>query len=170
MKVIQSIFLVSLLLSPTISYAQDKIGFVNVNLVFQKTKLGDQAKAMNQSKEIIKSRKKIDTLTDEFAQLHAAYKEQKPSLSPKAIEEREQQMNNLRNEINKKIFEEKKLIQEQQTKAMSEIMNTVIPIISQVAEEEGYVMVLDQDKGVIYGNPERNITSKVINRINSLNF
>jgi outer membrane protein len=150
--------------------AGSKIGFVDTQAVFDKTKLGKKYQGI--LKEYFDSRKKIlDLDADEIQKLRDDYGKQSAVLKPEARKEKEETIGRKINDFEKKRSEFNNELAKKNEELSSEFNQEMMAIIKDMAKREKISMVLNRtinlaQKGevpaVLYGDDDLDMTDKVI--------
>lgn len=158
---VKLILLIAFLVS-TISFAQGKVGTVNMDLIVSK---------MPQSKTVIervsKYAKRLDSSfqakTIAYGSKIEAYKKDQEALSEAQKTERQQEIIALEKEINDFRNNGSKLLELRRDEFMRPIYKKLNSIISALAKEDGYSQILTTDRNEFaYFDENFDITKKVL--------
>jgi outer membrane protein len=147
------------------SASQIKIGFVDQQQVFEKSKLGQgieqQVKALQDSKQV-----KINEMQKEIEELDNKIKNKDLPITDQNREE-------MRKEKRKKEIDLKYFVDdayEEGNKLSSSLMkkfdDKIKLTVKKISEEGGFTIVIEKTGIIFYGSPEFDITEKVIAEIN----
>jgi len=144
-----------------------KIGFVDQQQVFEKSKMGqnveNQIKALQDSKQ-----SQIDTMQKELEDLDKKIKNMDLPLSEQHREELKKEKR--KKEIDIQYFVDDAYEQGNQlsSKLMKKFDEKVKEIVKKVSEADGYSIVIEKTGIIFYGNPEFDLTEKIITELNKV--
>jgi outer membrane protein len=158
-------FIVTITASSLMSAPVIKIGFVDQQVVFEKSKMGQgleaQIKSLQDKKQV-----DIDKMQGELDELDRKIKNKDLPLN-------DQQREELKKEKRKKEIDLKYYVDgayeegnQMSSKLMKQFDEKVKEIVKKVSEAEGFSLVVEKTGIIFYGNPEFDITEKVIAEIN----
>jgi len=112
-----------------------------------------------------KIKRELERLDGEIQTLETRYNTQRLTMSDEAIMQLTSDLDRKRTERKRYEEDSARDFQKLQFNLTQKIRNEVVPIITQVAKEKGFDLVLDGvASGVVYFNPAIDITSEVIRR------
>jgi outer membrane protein len=168
-QILTVLFSLIVVLSVSSVYAGSvvKIGFVDQQQVFEKSKMGlnfqGQIKAMQTSKQ-----GQIDTMQKELEELDKKIKNQDLPINEQQREELKKEKR--KKEIDLKYFVDDAYEQGNQmsSKLMKKFDEKVKEIVKKVGEADGYSLVIEKTGIIFYGNSEFDLTEKVITELNKI--
>ena len=155
------------------SYAQNASGcqedlcVVNMEQVFKNSKAGQALKRAIDSRAR-DARNKFDKLNSQFIQSEKLFKKQLPTLSRQAIQAKQLELVKSRNSIAKSANELKKSVEKENAADSSNLYAKISAATDAVSKAKKIPFVLiANSQQVIYTNPRLDLTSEVINTLNS---
>ena len=158
-------FLISFLLAVAAPLGFAKTGYVDMKEAIQKTRQGKRAQKQLQA-DLGKVKKEIAALEAGLTKERAKLEEDIPMLSEQKRAQRVQKFQQKVLESQKKAEEKKAALQKLENKLMNPVIQKLQRVIGQIAEKEGYTVVLNRDNNVLWVSPELDITKKVSSRFN----
>ena len=153
-----------LLFYNNISFAENKIVYLDVQFVIDNSDLG---KYYKKKIKIIKDKNKKDLKKDEaiLKNKENEIKNQKNILSKEEINNRIKDLNELLKQYQIKISDNNKIILDEKKKYSSKILKTLNPIVSNYVNINNITLVIDK-KNVLIGIKSLDITDKIIQILN----
>tara|TARA_B100001121_G_C18449839_1_gene507942 strand:- start:49 stop:573 length:525 start_codon:yes stop_codon:yes gene_type:complete len=153
-----------LLFYNNISFAENKIVYLDVQFVIDNSDLG---KYYKKKIKIIKDKNKIDLKKDEaiLKNKENEIKNQKNILSKEEINNRIKDLNELLKQYQIKISDNNKIILDEKKKYSSKILKTLNPIVANYVNINNITLVIDK-KNVLIGIKSLDITDKIIQILN----
>lgn len=160
---ISLIFLI-LLFYNNISFAENKIVYLDVQFVIDNSELG---KFYKKKIKKIKDKNKTELKKDEviLKDKENEIKNQKNILSKEEINNRIKDLNELLKKYQIKISENNKIILDEKKKYSSKILKTLNPIVANYVNKNNITLVIDK-KNVLIGIKSLDITDKIIQILN----
>jgi len=144
-----------------------KIGFVDQQAVFEKSKMGqnieNQIRALQDKKQV-----EIDKMQEEIDALDRKIKSKDLPISEQHREELKKEKR--KKEIDLKYFIDEAYNEGNQLseKLMKKFDEKLKGVVKKVGEEEGFSLVIEKTGIIFYGNPEFDLTDKVIMELNKI--
>lgn len=151
------------------AYAEDKVGYINVQRTVSETNLGKEARAQieklttQRNKEIEEKNKELESLNNK---LLAERQKKNPDLS---------KIRELIDEIQQKDKELKRFVadaREELTKMDRELANEILqkadPVLREIAKKRGYSIIIKDPNALAYLDSKVDITEEVIKELNKL--
>jgi len=170
MKKMLGAFLVLCMAATAAHGAGGKIGFVDTQSAFDKTKLGKKYQGI--LKEYFDSRKKIlDLDADEIQKLREDYTKQSSILKPYARKEKEEMISRKINDFEKKRNEFNNELAKKNDELSSEFNQEMTAVLKDLAKKEKISLILNRtisimSKGevpsVLYGEADLDLTEQLI--------
>lgn len=151
------------------SCTQEKMAYVDVEEIYKeynKAKEAEQEMTMQSQKMSLE----IEELRVGFQQKVQEYQSTSSSLSDKDKQQKEQELMREQQEIQQRQQMARQLIQEESKNKMDKIDEDIESFISKYAASNGFTMILgtsSQTKSVLYADGSKNITSEIIESLNS---
>ena len=154
-----------LLFYNNISFAENKIVYLDVQFVIDNSELG---KFYKKKIKKIKDKNKTELKKDEtiIKKKENDIKNQKNILSKEEINNRVKDLNELLKKYQIKISDNNKIILEEKRKYSSKILKTLNPIVASYVNKNNITLVIDK-KNVLIGVKSLDITDKIIQILNA---
>ena len=145
-------------------FAQGKIAIIDVQSITFQSKAGQ--KSINELKSLEQaSLKKIEAKRAEVKKLADSINNQKASLSPSALQDKNLELNRKSVELERLEKDLQAEFQTAQAKKWDSILKEVEPVINDYAKEKGFDLVFIAQPGILaYANPAIDITKEIISR------
>lgn len=145
-------------------FAQGKIAIIDVQAITFKSKAGkksiEELKGIEQT-----SLKKLEAKRAEVKKLADSINNQKASLSPSALQDKNLELNRKSVELERLEKDLQAEFQTAQAKKWDSILKEVEPVINDYAKEKGFDLVFIVQPGILaYANPAVDITKEIISR------
>lgn len=145
-------------------FAQSKIAIIDVQAITFQSKAGqksiEELKVLEQS-----ALKKLEAKRAEVKKLADSINNQKASLSPSALQDKNLELNKQSVELERLEKDLQTEFQTAQAKKWDGILKEVEPVINDYAKEKGYDLVFIVQPGILaYANPAVDITKDIISR------
>ena len=145
-------------------FAQGKIAIIDVQAITFQSKAGkksiEELKALEQT-----ALKKIEAKRAEVKKLADSINNQKASLSPSALQDKNLELNRKSVELERLEKDLQAEFQTAQAKKWDGILKEVEPVINDYAKEKGFDLVFIVQPGILaYANPAVDITKEIISR------
>ena len=141
-----------------------KIGVVDLQRVFNDSKLGQQykaeflAKAKDMDDGLLRDSSHIKKLEEELEQ-------QKVLLSATARDEKARELEEEKKRFDAKVAESRQAFQRGSQEVTRRILKDLQPLVREVAETGGYTLILErQESGVLHARSDINLTDELIRR------
>ena len=154
-----------LLFYNNISFAENKIVYLDVQFVIDNSELG---KFYKKKIKKIKDKNKTELKKDEtiIKKKENEIKNQKNILSKEEINNKVKDLNELLKKYQIKISDNNKIILEEKRKYSSKILKTLNPIVASYVNKNNITLVIDK-KNVLIGVKSLDITDKIIQILNA---
>ena len=145
-------------------FAQGKIAIIDVQAITFQSKAGQ--KSINELKSLEQaSLKKKKKKRAEVKKLADSINNQKASLSPSALQDKNLELNRKSVELERLEKDLQAEFQTAQAKKWDSILKEVEPVINDYAKEKGFDLVFIVQPGILaYANPAVDITKEIISR------
>jgi len=149
---------------------EGKIGFVDAQAVLDRSKPGQASKDVLE--QYVKSRQQlIDTDEQEIQQLDNELKKQSDVLSADAKKAKQEALQEKYAKYQKRSMELTKEVQDRRTEVLKEFNRKLVQAVQQVAERDGYTMVLDKETEggvVLFAKESMNLTDSVVKELDRI--
>jgi outer membrane protein len=144
-----------------------KIGVVDIQAAVAKTKEGQEAQKKLEELGAAK-RKELDAKTAKIKAMEEDLKKQLPLMNEKTKQEKLQEYQELAAETQKLYMEAQNEVAAKQSELVEPIVKRLQDIISDIALEYSYTMILNKAAGavVLYNTPQLDLTDEVVKRYN----
>jgi outer membrane protein len=144
-----------------------KIGVVDIQAAVAKTKEGQEAQKKLEALGTAK-RKELDEKTAKIKAMEEELKKQLPLMNEKVKQEKLQAYQELAAETQKLYMDAQNEVATKQSELVEPIVKRLQDIISDVALEYGYTLILNKAAGavVLYNTPQLDLTDEVVKRYN----
>ena len=145
------------------SAEKTKIGFVDAQVVLDKTQAGQKAKGMME--EYVKSRQKIlDLDIQEIKMIEEELEKQKAVLSQEALKTKQEDFQRKVLKYERRAVQSNREIQEKREDVLKSFHKRLRDVLKKVAESQGYFLILDREEGgiVLYSQEEMDLTQKAV--------
>ncbi len=171
-KIVLTVVALSIV-AATAMAASGKIGYVDTQIVFEKTKLGQKYQGI--VREYYESRKKIlDEDAGDIQKLQEDYKKQASVMNEKARKEKEENINSKISDFEKKRSEFNAEIAKKNDELSKEFDQALMAVLKEIAKKEKFDIVLNKTinvgpktdvPAVLFADESLNLTDKVISEM-----
>jgi len=155
-----------LTLLPVAARAEQKIGFVDLQRALNEVEEGQAAKALLK-KDFDEKQKQIDAKKVEFDKLQADFEKQAVVMSDGAKKDKAQDLDKRARELQALFVQLQKDLSEREQKATRGIFDKMASIVREMAEADGFSMVLEKAGGIVYAQPSLDLTNELIRKYNA---
>lgn len=163
--VIAAVFLgVMLQLSPALTQAQVKVGFVNISKVLDKAPQAETARERIEQefaprdRELLEQQKEVRAMEDKLVKNGAV-------MSASERQRQESEIRSLKREIRRLQDEFREDLNLRRSQELSKLQRKVTEVIQELAKAENYDLIVTD--GVIYAGERVDITDKVIGQLST---
>lgn len=142
-----------------------KIGFVDLDLVTQKTKVIRKI-VDDVEQELKKKQDEIDLKLKRYVELRDSLRKQETILTEEEIESRQKELRSLRNEIDDLQYEVNKKLRRSEREKIDPAVEKIMSAITALGKEKGYDLIV-RSEVVLYGKDSCDLTDEVIQRLNA---
>jgi outer membrane protein len=161
-----TVLLAALALAPTLALAEQKIGFVDLQRALNEVDEGKAAKALLK-KDFDEKQKQLDLKKTEFDKLQADLEKQSVVMSDAAKKEKAGELDRRARELQGLFMQLQKDLSDRERDATKGIYDRMAGIVREIAEAEGFSIVLERSAGVIYAPNSLDLTNELIRKYNS---
>jgi outer membrane protein len=144
-----------------------KIGVLNTNRVVRESTEGKAFLARIQNKQQAKEAE-VKAQQQSILEAQQLLQRQASSLSEEARLRKQQELEQRVRQLNRFKEDAQAELNAYSQEQFANLGNQMMPVINQLAKEEGYSLILEASSGMLYVDPAIDITDKVIARFNAL--
>jgi len=153
-------------LAPAAASAQQKIGFVDLQRALNEVDEGKAAKALLK-KDFDEKQKQIDARKTEFEKLQADFEKQATVMSEQARKDKAADLDRRARELQALFMNLQKDLSDRERDATKGIFDRMSQIVGEMAEADGFTMVLERNSGLVYAQPSLDVTNELIRKYNA---
>jgi outer membrane protein len=168
MSSLKKVALVALALAlvPALAAAEQKIGFVDMHRALNEVDEGKAATALLK-RDFDEKQKQLDARKAEFDKLQADLEKQAVVMSDAAKREKAGELDRRARELQGLFMQLQKDLSEREQTATKGIYERMATIVRDIAEAEGFTIVLEKGPGVIYAPTSLDLTNELIRKYNA---
>nr|BFD67428.1 OmpH family outer membrane protein [Bdellovibrio sp. HAGR004] len=155
------LIVLSMLLTASLAQAEAKIGFVDMQKAIQSTSAGKKAKTELES-DFNKKKKELEKKEADLKKMGEDLEKKKSVLSEEALGKKQaefqEEMLKYRDVVGKSQLE----IQKKERELTAPILEKMKKVITKLAKDKGYTLVIENSQMVLYATPEADLTEDVI--------
>jgi outer membrane protein len=145
--------------------ADDKIAFVDLQRALEETNDGKTAKARLKS-DFDKKQKELDEKQEELKKMKENLDKKASLMKPEALQKEQQEFQQRFVQLQETFGRLQKDLATKEQEATRGILQRLSQVVQKIAEREKFVMVLERNSSVVYGQPSLDITNEVIRMYN----
>ena len=153
-------------LAPALARAEQKIGFVDLQRALNEVDEGKAAKALLK-KDFDEKQKQLDGKKAEFDKLQADLEKQAVVMSDAAKKDKATELDRRARELQGLFMQLQKDLSDRERDATKGIYDRMAVIVREIAEAEGFSVVLEKNAGLIYAPTSLDLTNELIRKYNS---
>ena len=153
-------------LAPALARAEQKIGFVDLQRALNEVDEGKAAKALLK-KDFDEKQKQLDGKKAEFDKLQADVEKQAVVMSDAAKKDKANELDRRARELQGLFMQLQKDLSDRERDATKGIYDRMAVIVREIAEAEGFSVVLEKNAGLIYAPTSLDLTNELIRKYNS---
>lgn len=143
-----------------------KIGVVDLQKAIGETNEGQSAK--KKLKAIFtQKQKELDDKQSDLKKLKDDFEKQKSILKPEAAQARARELEQKFVDLQQTYLRLQKDLSEKEQQMTQPIFGRMRNVIAQIAERDGFTMILERSDGVLFARPSLDLTNEVIRRYNA---
>ncbi|MGE5435081.1 MAG: OmpH family outer membrane protein [Candidatus Doudnabacteria bacterium] len=151
---------------PALARAEQKLGFVDLQRALNEVDEGKAAKALLK-RDFDEKQKQLDAKKAEFDKLQADLEKQAVVMSESAKKERAGELDRRARELQGLFMQLQKDLSDRERDATKGIYDRMAGIVREIAEAEGFTVVLEKGAGVVYAPSSLDLTNELIRKYNS---
>jgi len=156
----------SLALLPATARAEQKIGYVDLQRALNEVDEGKAAKALLK-KDFDEKQKQLDVKKNEFEKLQADFEKQAVVMSEQARKDKGQDLDRRARELQALFVNLQKDLSERERETTRGIFDKMSAIVREIAEADGFTIVLEKGSGIVYAPPSLELTNELIRKYNA---
>jgi outer membrane protein len=157
---------VALALAPLVAVAADpKLGYVDLQRALEEIEEGRAAKAQLK-KDFDEKQKQLDQRTDEVKRLDADFQKQALVMAPDAKAAKAAEIDRKKVEVQQFFVALQQDLAVREREVTRGIFDKMIAMVRELAEAEGFTMVLDRNT-VLYAPPSLDVTNELVRKYNA---
>ena len=153
-------------LAPALARAEQKIGFVDLQRALNEVDEGKAAKALLK-RDFDEKQKQLDGKKAEFDKLQADVEKQAVVMSDAAKKDKATELDRRARELQGLFMQLQKDLSERERDATKGIYDRMAVIVREIAEAEGFSVVLEKNAGLIYAPTSLDLTNELIRKYNA---
>ena len=156
----------ALALAPALVLAETRIGYVDLQRALNEVDEGRVAKAALK-RDFDEKQKQLDGKKAEFDRAQAEFEKQAVVMSEQARRDRGQDLDRRARELQALFVNLQKDLSEREREATRGIFERMATIVREIAEAEGFTMVLEKGTGIVYAPESLDLTNDLIRKYNA---
>jgi outer membrane protein len=156
----------ALALAPAIVSAEQKIGYVDLQRALNEVDDGKAARALLK-KDFDEKQKQLDAKKAEFDKLQADFEKQAVVMSEQARKDKGQDLERRARELQALFVNLQKDLSERERAATDAIFDKMAQIVAEIAEADGFTIVLQKTAGIVYAPASLDLTNELIRKYNA---
>ncbi len=160
------VLLVALALAPALARAEQKLGYVDLQRALNEVEEGKAAKA-SLKKDFDEKQKQLDAKKADFDRLQADLEKQAVVMSDAAKKEKGAELDKRARELQGLFVQLQKDLSDRERDATKGIFDRMAGIVREIAEAEGFTVVLEKGSGIVYAPVSLDLTNELIRKYNS---
>lgn len=152
---------VAVLFLPVLAGADVKIGYIDLQRVMSASKQGIDSSQTLQ-KELDKKSRKVKDFSESLKKKGDDLEKQRSALSQPAFEKQRDDLMAEEDQLRMLAGKYQKEMQEKQEEHLQEIIEDVSKISKDLAEKEGFTLILEKRSGILYAPEKLDLTDRVI--------
>lgn len=166
MPKILSVLALALALAPAAARAEQKIGYVDLQRALNEVDEGKAAKALLK-RDFDDKQKQLDAKKTEFDKLQADFEKQAVVMSDQAKRDKGQDLERRARELQALFVNLQKDLSEREREATRGIFDKMAQIVGEIAEADGFSIVLEKGAGIVYAPAALDLTNELIRKYNA---
>lgn len=155
----------SLALLPAAARAEQKIGYVDLQRALNEVDEGKAAKALLK-KDFDEKQKQLDVKKTEFEKLQSDFEKQAVVMSEQARKEKGQDLDRRARDLQALFMNLQKDLSDREREATRGIFDKMATIVREIAEADGFTMVLEKGSGIVYAPASLDLTNELVRKYN----
>jgi outer membrane protein len=156
----------ALSLAPLAAHAEQKIGYVDLQRALNEVDEGKAAKALLR-RDFEEKQKQLDLKKTEFEKLQAEFEKQAVVMSDQAKRDKAQDLDRRARELQALFVNLQKDLSEREQQATRGIFEKMAAVVREIAEADGFTIVLEKGSGLVYAPASLDLTNELIRKFNA---
>ena len=165
MRKIVSALALAVALLPAAASAEQKIGYVDLQRALNEVDEGKAAKALLK-RDFDEKQKQLDGKKSEFDKLQADFEKQAMVMSEQARKDKGQDLERRARELQALFVNLQKDLSDREREATRGIFDKMSQIVAEIAEADGFSIVLEKNSGLVYAPASLDLTNELIRKFN----
>jgi outer membrane protein len=166
MRTIVTALALAAALVPALASAEQKIGYVDLQRALNEVDEGRTAKALLK-KDFDEKQKQIDAKKADFEKLQADFEKQATVMSEQARKDKAQDLDRRARDLQALFVGAQKDLSDREREATRGIFDKMAQIVGEIAEADGFTLVLERNSGVVYAPASLDLTNELIRKYNA---
>lgn len=166
MRKIVTTLAIALSLLPAVASAEQKVGYVDLQRALNEVDEGKAAKALLK-KDFDEKQKQLDGKKSEFDKLQADFEKQAMVMSEQARKDKGQDLERRARELQALFMNLQKDLSDRERDATRGIFDKMSQIVAEIAEADGFSIVLEKNTGLVYAPAALDLTNELIRKYNA---
>jgi outer membrane protein len=152
---------------PTLARAELRIGYVDLQRAIREVDEGKAATAVLKH-DFDEKQKTLDTKKTEFDKAKTDFEKQSVVMADQAKKDRAGELDRKAMELQQLFMQMQKDLSEREREVMRGIFDKMSGVVREIAEADGFTMVLDRnDAGIVYAPPSLDLTNELVRKYNA---
>ncbi len=160
------ILAMALALAPLAARAEQKIGFVDLQRALNEVDEGKAAKALLK-RDFDEKQKQLDARKSEFDRLQSDFEKQAVVMSEQAKRDKGQDLDRRARELQALFMQLQKDLSDREREATRGIFDRMAALVKDIADADGFSIVLEKGAGVVVSPPSLDLTNELIRKYNA---
>jgi outer membrane protein len=166
MRKIVSALALALALAPAAASAEQKIGYVDLQRALNEVEEGRAAKALLK-KDFDEKQKQIDARKSDFDKAQVEFEKQATVMSEQARKDKGAELDRRARELQALFVNLQKDLSDRERETTRGIFDKMAQIVGEIAEADGFTIVLERNAGLVYAPPSLDLTNELIRKYNA---
>jgi outer membrane protein len=162
----KTLLLLALAAGPALARADTKIGYVDLQRALNEIDEGKAAKALLK-KDFDEKQKQLDVKKSEFDKLQGDFEKQAVVMSEASKKEKATELDRRARELQGLFVQLQKDLSDRERDATKGIFDRMAVVVRDIAESDGFTIVLEKNAGVVYAPPSLDLTNELIRKYNA---
>jgi outer membrane protein len=158
--------LLALALAPAVAAAEQKVGIVDLQRALNEVDEGKAAKGLLK-RDFDEKQKQLDAKKAEFDKLQADLEKQSVVMSDAAKRDRAADLDRRARELQGLFVQLQKDLSDREREATKGIFDRMAAIVREIADADGFTIVLEKGAGVVYAPASLDLTDELIRKYNT---
>ncbi|HEY6003953.1 MAG TPA: OmpH family outer membrane protein [Anaeromyxobacter sp.] len=156
----------ALALVPAAASAQQKIGYVDLQRAMNEIEEGKAVTAVLKQ-DFAEKQKQIDAKKAELEKLQAEFEKQATVMSEQARKDKAVDLDRRARDLQALFVSLQKDLSDRDREATRGVFDKMAQIVAEIAEADGFTIVLERNAGLVYAPPSLDLTNELIRKYNA---